>query len=161
MKKLRNWSICLYQRILLGALAALGFSACSSLTDGEQPLMYGTPTATYQVKGKVLDAESQQPVSGIRIVSGPVFLSNGVPILTHYPDTTYTDVNGEFDTTYSEFPSDKLRIIWEKGTITQEVACKKDSMDVKVDKFTGRDGAWYSGKAIVEVNINIEKNTEQ
>lgn len=63
----------------------LGFSACSEDEEDEMPVMYGTPTADYIVKGTVTD-EAGNPIMGINI----------------YPSRTLTlaktDAEGRFKT---------------------------------------------------------------
>ena len=43
------------RKLLSGVLVLLGFTACDSDGPGNELCEYGTPSADYQVKGKVLD----------------------------------------------------------------------------------------------------------
>jgi len=63
----------LLDKIFLGLLTALGFSTagCSDNATKYTPTEYGTPTAMYDIKGKVTDAS--QPgvgIEGIRMIFG-------------------------------------------------------------------------------------------
>ncbi len=144
-------------RLMAGLLALLGFAGCTDpMDDDNGPIIceYGTPSAKYNVKGKVLDADTQKPVAGIRVVSGVLYPSEGKYRLSYYPDTLYTDAQGEFETVRGDFPTDKYRFIWEE---VDGDTYKKDSIDVGVGKFSGASGHWYEGEADISVTLNIEK----
>lgn len=67
--KRKQW-LRLSNRLMSGALAMLGLASRSKVS-GEDPMlcMYGTPSASYNVKGKVVDAETGAPVPGIQVVT--------------------------------------------------------------------------------------------
>ena len=48
-----------------------GFVSCDN-GGGDIPVEYGMPSAKYRVKGKVIDADTQEPVPGIEVVTGAV-----------------------------------------------------------------------------------------
>ena len=77
---------------------------------GDIPVEYGMPSAKYRVKGKVIDADTQEPVPGIEVVTGAVHTGDGKEWLS-YPDTLITDKDGAFATERTEFPSKKYRFI--------------------------------------------------
>ena len=52
-------------RILLYLLGLLGFASCGK-TEDLPPVMYGTPTAEFTVKGRVVDPDGN-PVENIRV----------------------------------------------------------------------------------------------
>lgn len=52
-------------RILLYLLGLLGFASCGK-TEDPTPAMYGTPTAEFTVKGRVVDPDGN-PVENIRV----------------------------------------------------------------------------------------------
>ena len=54
-------------KLIYAVLSLLGLAtACSKHDDGEEVCMYGTPTATFSVKGHVTD-EKGQPIEGILV----------------------------------------------------------------------------------------------
>ena len=62
MKKVKNvWLRC-SAWLLNSILLLLGFSSC----DSNESEMYGTPYATYSLKGKVVDAQ-KQPIPDIEV----------------------------------------------------------------------------------------------
>ena len=55
------------RKLLSGVLVLLGFTACDSDGPGNELCEYGTPSADYQVKGKVLD-QTGKPIKGVQVV---------------------------------------------------------------------------------------------
>ncbi len=74
-------------RLASGLLVLLGFSAASC--DGSEKLvMYGTPTANYKIKGKVVDSAAPTVgIPGIRII---------LKAKSYRPDTLYSASDGTF-----------------------------------------------------------------
>lgn len=153
--KRKQW-LRLSNRLMSGALAILGLASCDG---GEAPCMYGTPSATYHVKGKVVDAETGVPISGIQIVTGAVHRGDGNEWMSRNPDMLRTDASGAFSTVRKgEFPSDKYRFVWEDTDGEANGVYKKDSVDVKVTgKYIDGDGGWYEGETTVEATLKITK----
>ena len=59
MKRKSNW-LKVFNSLLSSLLALLGYTSCDSSED--IPVEYGTPYAKYEVKGKVVDKESQATI---------------------------------------------------------------------------------------------------
>ena len=59
------------RKLLSGVLVLLGFTACDSDGPGNELCEYGTPSADYQVKGKVLD-QTGKPIKGVQVVDRAV-----------------------------------------------------------------------------------------
>lgn len=83
-----------------------GFVSCDN-GGGDIPVEYGMPSAKYRVKGKVIDADTQEPVPGIEVVTGAVHTGDGKEWLS-YPDTLITDKDGAFAIERTEFPSKNI-----------------------------------------------------
>lgn len=151
MKEEKKRWLHFYNRILSGGLVLLGFSACDSM--GDAPCEYGQPHCDFGIKGKVQD-ELQQAVNGARIIVKELD-NNDKPIVYHYPDTLYTQVDGKYDfldkgvTNYG-----KYRVICEDPSGIY----KADSTDVKM-KPTGGKG-WYEGSDTKEVDFVLKKKNE-
>lgn len=79
-----------YGKILSWLLALLGLHGCEMSTP---VAMYGVPSATFQVKGKVTNKATNKPIEGIEIS----IKRAPQPLAT-------TNANGEFDITFEEFP---------------------------------------------------------
>ncbi len=137
-------------RLMVGILALLGFAGC----DQTGPDEYGTPLAEYRVKGKVVDADTKQPVTGMQVVSGVPL--DGDKLQWYEADTVYSDVKGEFEIVHRSYPTRTYRVIWEDMRETPEY--KKDSTDLAITgKFSGGSG-WYEGHVSLEIQIEAQKN---
>lgn len=105
--------------ILTTLLGFLGFSSCED--NGDDPgniiCMYGTPTASYTIKGKVTD-QAGQALSDIQIIVSdmefsyeprPDFIPD-TPYGSHpVNDTLYSGKEGEFETRQAAFPIDTVK----------------------------------------------------
>ena len=94
MKKKNEQWLRYSNRALSGLLMLFGFVSCDN-GGGDIPVEYGMPSAKYRVKGKVIDADTQEPVPGIEVVTGAVHTGDGKEWLS-YPDTLITDKDGAF-----------------------------------------------------------------
>ncbi len=154
-------------RVLGTVLVLLGFSACTNYLDddddpGKMICMYGVPSAQYNVKGKVIDADTKQAIPGIRVISGRIGISDGKEWLTYYPDTVYTDTKGKFETVRRDHPAEKYRFIWEDVDGESNGSYKKDSIDVDIKgKYINGEGYWYQGEKDINVTLKIKKNTSK
>lgn len=106
MKKKNEQWLRYSNRALSGLLMLFGFVSCDN-GGGDIPVEYGMPSAKYRVKGKVIDADTQEPVPGIEVVTGAVHTGDGKEWLS-YPDTLITDKDGAFATERTEFPSKNI-----------------------------------------------------
>ena len=61
MKKKNEQWLRYSNRALSGLLMLFGFVSCDN-GGGDIPVEYGMPSAKYRVKGKVIDADTQEPV---------------------------------------------------------------------------------------------------
>lgn len=65
------------------------FTACPAV-------MYATPYADYEIKGKVVDEITKEPVKGVRVIKSEVLSSEGLIVVDEYnKDTLYTS-DGSF-----------------------------------------------------------------
>jgi putative lipoprotein (rSAM/lipoprotein system) len=135
-------------KMLAAALTALGFAGCLKDDPGEDhiKLMYGTPSATFKVKGKVVSAESGTPVKNIRVVL--VEVREGQEIIPYRLDTVYTHSGGEFSLANRTFPSEaEFRVKLEDidGEENGLFESKNITVVFERPKFTNGTG-WYAGE---------------
>ena len=128
-------------------LIILGFGSCNILPKDE----YGTPSADYQVNGRVLSAIGNNPVKGIKAtISTP---ENPY----ERRDTTYTDANGEFILIVKNgWPDDpkKLSVKFEDmdGELNGGTFDTKEFDVIFTNPiYNGKEGNWYQGKATKEI----------
>jgi putative lipoprotein (rSAM/lipoprotein system) len=145
MKKIKVSFWRRYNTIITLLLSLLGFStACESLDEYGAPVVeYGSPTATFIVKGNVLSPENNS-IPNIRV--------------TMWGDTTYTDENGAYEVKKNSFPQDQdIPVQFEDidGIENNEYA-KLDTLARFEDvTFTGGEG-WNAGEAERQLNVKMK-----
>lgn len=131
-------------------LALLGVSATSCFLT---PCMYGSPSADWTVKGKVID-EDGKPVAGLQVVLGNQYESNENVIYDqeYWPlDTLKTGTDGLYSTDQQGFPLNFLRV--DVHDIDGEAGGGEFadvSLIMRDIKFENGKG-WYEGHA--EINV--------
>ena len=142
--KLKNWML-----VSLAGLLGLPM-AC------EMPCEYGTPEASYRVKGRVVDTDGQ-PVEGI---GASLRYLNEVPSQS-YQDTTGTD--GQFVCIMHNFPGkDTIKIDFHDTDSSEHGNFRDTTVNVsfKGATFSGGDGHWYDGEATREVEVELQRVKE-
>lgn len=132
-------------------LSILGFGAVCSISGcayGTPAVEYGTPFATFKVKGNVQSEITSNSVPNIRVVIGS--------------DTTLTDESGNYELSNTEFPGNQTLLV-EFADIDGETNGEYQPLDTIVEfidpEFTGGSGGWDSGETEKEVNVKL-KNKE-
>lgn len=149
MKKVKNvWLRC-SAWLLNSILLLLGFSSCDS--NGSE--MYGTPYATYSLKGKVVDTQ-KQPIPDIevkiKIGRGGDYHSQIAPLKTN--------ASGEFSFKESFSTGGEFRLVVRDVDGTANGSFKSDSIEITMDKPSGGDG-WFQGSASKEdIVITLQKD---
>ena len=148
MNKIQIRVSTLISRLCAFGMAILGFSLASCDSDnGDEPLMYGTPTGTFEVKGDV-ETEDGADVEGARVVVKEVGVDAGS--LDEVGAAT-TDADGDYSIRAYTFPASKLRVC-----CYPPEGLEADSVDIDVDYKDG-DGAWDWGTAKAEVDFKLKK----
>ena len=150
MKKINNFWFRSSAWLLNSILLLLGFSSCDS--NGSE--MYGTPYATYSLKGKVVDAQ-KQPIPDIEVKikerHGSVYYSHTAPLKTN--------ASGEFSFKESFSTGGDFRLVARDVDGTANGSFKSDSIDITMDKPSGGDGSWFQGSASEEdIVITLQKD---
>ena len=140
---------------LLLALVGIGSTGCW------QVCMYGSPTAEWSVKGKVID-EAGKPVPGLQVVlgnrtdnePGVIYDQNYWPL-----DTLKTGPDGVYQVTDQGFPLSKLQVdVTDVDGAANGGEFNSASVVVSDFKFKNGDGAWYSGHADIAIpDIVVKK----
>lgn len=139
--------------LLSGALALLGFTACDSI-GGDTPVEYGMPHADYEIKGKVVNKETQEAIGNVHVIMKPMDGKEVNPSAVY--DTLRTDSEGAYQYEYSNFPQDGFRIVCQDPSGTYQA----DSTEVTMNP-EGGDGHWYQGSDSQEVNFELEKKSQE
>jgi putative lipoprotein (rSAM/lipoprotein system) len=149
--------------LLAGMLSLLGFGCFES----KEPTEYGTPSADYTVKGKVVDKATGKPVKGIRVGYTPDQLAvpeYGVPVKSFRQMTAAdtTDLKGEFSITEQTFPVDEPVSVYfndTDGTENGFYPPEKLTVNFKEAGQTGKPDKWYEGEFTVTLNVELESLT--
>lgn len=131
-------------------LISIGFSSCNKDDDdGRIMLMYGTPSADYEMSGKVTDNENN-PIAGIKVSHPRSYTNAG-------QEGVITDKDGNYKLNTKGFAPGELKLTIEDidGVVNGEFATKQKTETFKDSDYTGKDGAWHEGKATRTVNIKL------
>ncbi len=149
MKKAKTFLFKKYSSIIGILVSILGFaSACDGDDDGDSlSAEYGTPYATFKVKGNVSSEATTEAISNVKVIMGT--------------DTTYTDELGNYEVSDSEFPGDQYFLV-EFEDVNTEAEVTYQPLDTIVEfidpEFSGGSD-WYEGETAKEINITL-KNEE-
>lgn len=181
MKRLKSYWSKSWGRILSSLLTLLGFSACNTACDnidpGDQPLMYGTPTASFSIKGKVENTQGNS-LPRVRVVipfvescrkTTSTFIPDYPLIVNEIRDTLYTDTDGKFEWRGGAFPSDTIRYELQFDDMTLVEGKPRYQSDTLKVSFLPKDlvraesgNVWNYGRAEKEITVVLkEKENEQ
>ncbi len=145
----------IYSKLLTLLLLFLGFTQCTNSDPMDE---YGTPSATYKVIGKVVDAEAQE--KGIEGIQVEMLLEN-----EEERCVSLTNKTGEFILENKSFPNNKYRIKFldidgeTNGSFTEK------EMDIEFTKDDYKDGdSWYKGHAEKDmgtITLDAQKTVEE
>ncbi|MFV0267034.1 MAG: radical SAM-associated putative lipoprotein [Draconibacterium sp.] len=127
---------------VLGIGSAGIFGGCNP-TDA--PVEYGSPSATFVVKGKVTN-EAEAGIKGIKVKM--------------VNDSTATDQNGQYEIDIVDFPTDReFQIQFEDiDSAANGNYEKMDTVVTFVDPvFKNPDGNWYAGETTKEFDIKLRE----
>ena len=137
-----------YNTLISFMLSILGFGTACSLSSceyGAPYVEYGTPYATFKVKGNVQSEVTSNSLPSIRVVMGE--------------DTAFTDVSGNYQVKNIEFPNDQVFLV-EFTDIDGETNGEYQPLDTIVEftdpNFSGGSGGWDSGETEKEINVKLK-----
>lgn len=151
MKGNREQWLRISNRLLSGAMALLGFSACGG--NGENSLEYGMPHADYEIKGSVTD-EAGNGLSGMRIITKTLIGEREDD--PYFRDTVATNATGVFVLEKKNETSEgRYRVVCEDPAGVY----KADSTDIQMKPKGGK--GWYQGSDSKEVNFELKKRNAE
>ena len=93
----------------LFGLLGISMTGCSINSCETIKCEYGVPHAEFEVKGKVIDADTRNAVTGVSVTLHEVRYNNGKNTPEKYPmDSTVVNTNGEFTLYGNGFPNDVM-----------------------------------------------------
>lgn len=133
-------------------LVSIGFSSCKGGGSGGMS-MYGTPTADYEISGKVTDLNNN-PIEGINVSHPFSFTPPGEQ------KGVITDTDGNYKLNVRAFPGTlELKIEDIDGVENGEYQTKEIKELFENSDYTEGDGSWYEGKTTRTVNIKLTEET--
>lgn len=158
MKKL-NRSILRRINYCIGfILSFLGMSIFTSCEYGCPPIQceYGTPSADYQISGRVENAQ-KQGLKGIKVsLKEPNYgIFEGNPYTT---DTTTTD--GTFSMNFTDFPENEFWLIAEDIDSTENSSYRRDSVLITPEFKDVPGSNWHHTAEVKDIVITLEKKEE-
>lgn len=137
-----------YNTLISFMLSILGFGAVCSLSSceyGSPMVEYGTPFATFIIKGSVKSEVTSNNLPYIRVVMGA--------------DTAFSDESGNYQVENIDFPLDQTFLV-EFKDIDGETNGEYQPLDTIVEfvdpEFSGGSGGWDSGETEKEINVKLE-----
>lgn len=157
MDKTYRFYLSISNKILAGLLTLLGLSTTSCGSECE----YGSPYATYDIKGKVVN-EKGTAIPDMQVIIPAPDADNEEDLFV-YRDTLLTNSTGEFNK--------RLEV----GSFGEDITFKIATQDIdgeangglfedtvtevafKKEDLKGGDGNWYSGNAKKDVTITMKQ----
>lgn len=143
-----------FDKLVMAILGLFPFlSACD-----EPRTLYGTPSATYVVKGRVTDEATHAPLKNIRVM-----LHENDDIPNYRMDTVYTDELGAYNLTFNGYSRENLSIYLKAEDVDGEAngglyQPKVDSVVVTESNWDKSDAdGWNIGTATVVKDIKLLK----
>lgn len=135
-------------------ISLLGFT--TSCEKDEPLLMYGTPHATFIVKGKVTSLSDNKPVKDI-IIEIRSLSENEDPSQSMLVETGFSRYLGDYTVGVYGDPHDqtyKVRFVDTDGALNGEYQTLDTTVVFKDPKFVNGDGSWYRG--YVEKTLDVK-----
>ena len=163
----------IYEIIASAILSMLGFVACTTDPDSNHKIEdkyrehlaeYGSPSATYIVKGTVKSEETGEAISGIKTSYRQYLFTDKDGIKQYFTLDTVTDNNGDADIRYSEelsLDEDHIEVILEdidgqdNGGFFAADTLRKDRLTI--NKSKEGDGRWYEGEFTIGFEAALKK----
>lgn len=142
-------------RICAAFITLLGFG-CSSDEPGDESgliCMYGCPTGTFEIKGKVSDGNENKPVEAVIKVTEPACNSGAL-----YFTSVQTGVSGKYEATLSGFVFDEVKVV----CLPIDTRFEADSTFVSLDYIKQSDdhNVWSLGTAKATINFNLKEKPD-
>jgi putative lipoprotein (rSAM/lipoprotein system) len=151
---MKNKAVTFFDKIVMALLGLFPF-----LTACDDPrTLYGTPSATYVVKGRVTDETTHAPLQNIRVM-----LHENDEYPEYRLDTVQTDELGAYSMTFTGYAQNNLFIYLKAEDVDGEAngglyQSAMDTAQVTDSNWDKSDaGDWNMGTATVVKDIKLKK----
>lgn len=150
MKKGNKKMALIMNRIMMSVMALLGFNSCGGDSQDEISCEYGSPYATYEIKGTVTN-EVGEAIADIKIQA---LSEEGTHPLF---EPTLTNSQGNFTISGNTFPVAALNVsaIDIDGEKNGNYETKDNLITITEDDRIENGKEWYSGKFSKEIAIKM------
>lgn len=150
MKKGNKKMALIMNRIMMSVMALLGFNSCGGDSQDEISCEYGSPYATYEIKGTVTN-EVGEAIADIKIQA---LSEEGTHPLF---EPTLTNSQGKFTISGNTFPVATLNVsaIDIDGEKNGNYETKDNLITITEDDRIENGKEWYSGKFSKEIAIKM------
>ena len=145
----------LFKKILVGAMALMGFSACGS-NHGPQ-VEYGCPHATLRVNATVVD-EDGNPVGNTKLLLRDLEKNHDLVQVETGEDGTVSDTLQLFADL--RLTSGANVVYYGEDNEEHSGKFKDDSVTVKAEQIKKGEGNWEKGTYEMNVNLKLQKKSE-
>lgn len=135
-------------RISAWLLCLIGFGSSVACSTGMVTEEYGSPYASYEVKGKVTDQQGE-PIPGIQVACDAM-----------YVEPVYTESDGSYALNGGGFPREKIQVSFEDvdGEENGGLFAAR-SVSVETHQVQDGEGNWDFG--VYEAEVNAELSLDQ
>lgn len=140
-------------RVCAAGMALLGFS-CSSDNPDDIPLMYGTPTGTFEIKGKVTTDSGEDVADAVIKVTHKEIASNKFSIVS-----VKSNGEGAYTADGIYTPYDELKVVCEPSN--KEFEADSTTVRMKYIKDESNTNSWNIGHAEATVNFTLKKKKKE
>lgn len=145
-----------YNTLIAFLLTILGFSSSCDPLRTE----YGTPSADFILKGKIVSAANNNPIQDIIIEMRRVEKTQDGQTFVKVTDTSFSEYEGNFTLTdQSAFPKDQtyqIKFTDTDGLQNGEYEPLDTTIVFENPVFINGNGHWYSGQTEKELNVKLK-----
>lgn len=135
------------------ALRLLGFQSSKPV-----PTESGTPSATFKVNGKVINAQTEQPIADIKVLMKQTFEYQDTSFVAQV-DSATTDAQGAFSLKHTDVPEKPEYIIQIIDADDEKNGLFEDHDTVisfENAQFKNGDNKWYEGETSRNIEIKLK-----
>ena len=135
-------------RISAWLLCLIGFGSSVACSPGMMTEEYGSPYASYEVKGKVTDQQGE-PIPGIQVTCDAMYI-----------EPVYTESDGSYALNGDGFPQEKIQVSFEDvdGEENGGLFAAR-SVSSETHQVQDGEGNWDFG--VYEAEVNAELSLDQ
>ena len=146
----------------LFGLLGISMTGCSINSCETIKCEYGVPHAEFEVKGKVIDADTRNAVTGVSVTLHEVRYNNGNNTPEKYPmDSTVVNTNGEFTLYGNGFPNDVMFVKVRDLDTQSDGNYPEKVVEISLQNTEQGTGSWDNGTYSSDVLIELKEISQQ